>query len=42
MADSAKENEPRTFTLRDFVSAGCERLHLHVVLCRDGLAHEVL
>ena len=42
MADSAKENEPRTFTLRDFVSAGRERLHLDVVVGGDGLAHEVL
>ena len=42
MAESAKENEPRTFTLRDFVSAGRERLHLDVVVGGDGLAHEVL
>ena len=42
MADSAKETEPRTFTLRDFVAAGRERLHLDVVVGGDGLRHEVL
>ena len=42
MADAAKEAEPRTFTLRDFVAAGRERLHLDVVVGGDGLAHEVL
>jgi len=42
MADSAKETEPRTFTLRDFVAAGRERLHLDVVVGGDGLLHEVL
>ena len=42
MAESAKDNEPRTFTLRDFVAAGRERLHLDVVVGGDGLAHEVL
>ena len=42
MADTAKEAEPRTFTLRDFVVAGRERLHLDVVVGGDGLRHEVL
>ena len=42
MADAAKEAEPRTFTLRDFVVAGRERLHLDVVVGGDGLRHEVL
>ena len=42
MADSAKDTEQRTFTLRDFVAAGRERLHLDVVVGGDGLSHEVL
>lgn len=42
MADTAKEAEPRTFTLRDFVVAGRDRLHLDVVVGGDGLRHEVL
>ena len=42
MADSAKDTEQRTFTLRDFVAAGRERLHLDVVVGGDGLRHEVL
>ena len=42
MADTPKEAEPRTFTLRDFVVAGRERLHLDVVVGGDGLRHEVL
>ena len=42
MANAAKEAEPRTFTLRDFVVAGRERLHLDVVVGGDGLRHEVL
>ena len=42
MAEPAKDAEQRTFTLRDFVSAGRERLHLDVVVGGDGLAHEVL
>ena len=42
MAYAAKEAETRTFTLRDFVVAGRERLHLDVVVGGDGLRHEVL
>ena len=42
MAEPAKDAEQRTFTLRDFVSAGRERLHLDVVVGGDGLRHEVL
>lgn len=42
MADAAKETEPRSFTLRDFVESGRERLHLDVVVGGDGLKHEVL
>ncbi|MBQ6339586.1 MAG: HPr(Ser) kinase/phosphatase, partial [Kiritimatiellae bacterium] len=42
MADAAKEAEPRSFTLRDFVESGRERLHLDVVVGGEGLRHEVL
>ena len=42
MADAAKEAEPQTFTLLDFVEAGRGRLHLDVVVGGDGLRHEVL
>lgn len=41
MADATKETETRTFTLRDFVAAGRERLHLDVVVGGEGLQHEV-
>ena len=42
MADAAKEAEPRSFTHRDFVESGRERLHLDVVVGGEGLRHEVL
>ena len=42
MADAAKEAEPRSLTLRDFVESGRERLHLDVVVGGEGLRHEVL
>lgn len=42
MASDPKETGMRSFTLRDFVEAGRERLRLDVVVGGDGLAHEVL
>lgn len=42
MADDPKETGMRSFTLRDFVEAGRERLRLDVVVGGDGLTHEVL
>jgi len=42
MADDPKETGMRSFTLRDYVEAGRERLRLDVVAGGDGLMHEVL
>lgn len=42
MASDPKETGMRSFTLRDFVEAGRERLRLDVVVGGDGLMHEVL
>ena len=42
MASDPKETGMRSFTLRDFVEAGRERLCLDVVVGGDGLMHEVL
>ena len=42
MAEDAKETGTRTFTLRDYVEAGRERLHLDVVVGGSGLMHEVM
>ena len=42
MASDPKETGMRSFSLRDFVEAGRERLRLDVVVGGDGLMHEVL